>query len=199
MKRGFLAAGLLSFFIFFFPGDSGALTIDFEGLPDSTPITDQYLGMGVVFSGATVITAGFSLNESEFPPHSGANAAFDDGQPITITFSYPVNTFSAYFTHSSPLTLLFFDSLGILGGRVQSPSISNLAVSGEPGAIPNEFLTLSSASGFFRVVIDGDPGGSSFTFDDVTVNAVPEPASIFLTGVALWAVAGLWRARRKIT
>jgi hypothetical protein len=147
--------------------------------------------MGVVFSGATILTAGISLNETEFPPHSGTNAAFDDGKPVTLAFLFPVAGFSAYFTHLSPLTLSYYDSLGNLGGSVQSAFSSNLVLSGDSGSMPNELLTLSSASGFSRVVMEGDPGGSSFVFDDVTFHAVGEPAGFFLLGAALCGFAGL--------
>jgi hypothetical protein len=42
-----------------------ATLINFEGFSDSTAITNQYSGL--VFSDAIILTAGFSLNEFEFP------------------------------------------------------------------------------------------------------------------------------------
>jgi hypothetical protein len=40
------------------------VTIDFEGLTDSTAVTTQYSGL--IFINATILTAGVSLNEFEF-------------------------------------------------------------------------------------------------------------------------------------
>lgn len=68
-----------------------ANTIDFEGLPDSTNVTNQY--SGVIFSNAIILTTGISLNEFEFPPHSGTNVASDNGGPLSITFASPVSNF----------------------------------------------------------------------------------------------------------
>ena len=85
-------------------------TIDFEGLADSTILTNQY--PGITFTNAIILTAGISLNEFEFPPHSGVNVASDNNGPITIVFSSPVLSFSGYFTYVEPLTLDAFDSLG---------------------------------------------------------------------------------------
>ena len=84
-----------------------AINLDFEGLPDSTPLTTQYGSRGVSFSNATVITAGITLNEFEFPPHSGSNIIFDDAGPITLTFTMPISQFGAYFTYFAPLSLSF--------------------------------------------------------------------------------------------
>src|ERR1700722_13497991 len=74
-----------------------ATLIDFEGLPDSTVVTNQYAGL--LFSNAVILTAGFSLNEFEFPPHSGVNVLSDNGGPISITFDGPVLSFSGFFTY----------------------------------------------------------------------------------------------------
>src|SRR5580698_1855718 len=78
------------------------VTLNFEDFPDGTPIPDstsittQFPGL--TFTNTTVITAGISLNEFEFPPRSGSNVAFDDGGPITIAFASPTSSFSGYFT-----------------------------------------------------------------------------------------------------
>jgi hypothetical protein len=58
--------------------------LDGSAIPDSTNITNQFPGL--TFSNTTVITAGMSLNEFEFPPHSGVNAVFDDGSRFLFGF-----------------------------------------------------------------------------------------------------------------
>lgn len=181
-------------------GSLGAVTsggtIDFEGLADSTPIGITYSGLGVTFTNATAITAGISLNEFEFPPFSGINVAFDDGGPITISFASPQDMVGAYFTYTQQLTFQAFDSMSSSLGMVTSAFNNNLALSGDPGSSPNEFLSLSVPGSISSVVVTGDPAGGSFTMDDVTfsgpsVNSVPEPASglLVLGGVALSVLA----------
>src|SRR5579859_4683074 len=86
----------------------GDTIINFEGLADGTILANQYPGLA--FSNAIILTAGISLNEFEFPPHSGVNVASDNGGPITIEFSTPVVSFGGYFTYLEPLTLDAFDA-----------------------------------------------------------------------------------------
>jgi hypothetical protein len=155
--------------------------ITFEGLGDGTVVTNQF--SGVTFSNATVLTAGISLNELEFPPESGTNVVFDDGGPMSISFATPLTSFSGFFTYAEQLTLIGFDGFGNVVGTTFSAFDSNLALSGEPGSTPNELLQVSFAGGISSVMIEGDPGGGSFVLDDATLttqSAVPEPGSFFL-------------------
>lgn len=158
---------------------SNQVTINFEGFADGTAITTQYTGL--VFSNATIGTAGVSLNEFEFPPHSGVNVVFDNGGPISIVFSDAVSSFDAFFTYSVPLTLDAFDSSNTLIASANSLFSNNEGLSGVPGSSPNELLQVGSSSGISSVEILGDPSGGSFTMDDVTYTpSVPEPSSVIL-------------------
>ena len=171
---------------------AGTVVLDFEGFSDSTSLTTQYPGL--TFSNATIITAGITLNEFEFPPHSGSNVAFDNNGPISISFASPVLSFSGYFTYAVPLTLAGFNATSTQVGSATSAFSSNLALSGDPGSTPNEFLSVSFASGISSVTITGDPAGGSFVMDDVTyTTAVPEPGSIILL---LSGMAGVLAIRR---
>jgi hypothetical protein len=175
------------------------MTIDFEGVVDLTPITNQYAGL--VFSNATVISAGVSLNEFEFPPHSGINVAFDDGGMMSISFLTPVLNFSACFTYTQPLTLTANDALNNVVASVSSQFANNLALSGDAGSSANELLSLNFAGGISEITIAGGPGGGSFTVDDITVetsdttSTVPEVSSLTL----LATVATLLPLIRKIS
>jgi hypothetical protein len=175
------------------------MTIDFEGVVDLTPITNQYAGL--VFSNATVISAGVSLNEFEFPPHSGINVAFDDGGMMSISFLTPVLNFSAFFTYTQPLTLTANDALNNVVASVSSQFANNLALSGDAGSSANELLSLNFAGGISEITIAGGPGGGSFTVDDITVetsdttSTVPEVSSLTL----LATVATLLPLIRKIS
>jgi hypothetical protein len=176
------AAGLLLFLQL----SAQASIIDFETFPDSTPIIDstsittQFPGL--TFTDTTVISAGIGLNELEFPPHSGINAAFDDGGPISIAFASPISSFSGYFTYDEPLTLAAFDASDDPVATATSLFSSNDALYGDPGSSPNEFLVVTFIAGISSVTITGDPAGSSFVMDDISfTSAVPEPNSILLT------------------
>ena len=152
-----------------------AQTVNFEGQPDSTIVTNQYPGL--VFSNTIILTSGISLNEFEFPPRSGANVASDNNGPVTINFTTPVSSFLAYFTYSQPLTMQAFNAANALVSTVSSKPgcASNMALSGTPGCLPNEQLSVSSGAGIAKVVITGNPAGTSFTMDDLSYLALQAP------------------------
>src|SRR5579872_7436665 len=109
-QRHLSTAGFRSLMLVFLVGAAGTLraSIDFEGFPDSTTLAAQYPGL--TFSNAIILTAGISLNEFEFPPHSGVNVASDNNGPIKISFATPVSSVSGFFTYLEPLSLTAFDS-----------------------------------------------------------------------------------------
>jgi hypothetical protein len=161
--------------------------LDFELLTDGDVLGNQFPGL--TFQNATVLSAGISLNEFEFPPRSGSNVIFDDGGPITITFSNAILTVEAYLTYSAPLTLTFYDVQDNVIASLSSVFSSNLAQSGESGSMPNEPLRFSGPL-IAKVVLVGDSFGSSFTLDDLTMQQVPEPTTTWLVAAAFCAV---WR------
>ncbi len=171
---------------------ANATTIDFEGLADSSVLLAQFPGL--TFSNAIVLTAGLSLNEIDFPPHSGVNVASDAGGSVSIVFAIPVASVGGFFNYAVPVTLTGFDVSNQLTGQTNSLFSSNAAASGVPGSSPNEAIQIAFAAGISRLVIAGDPNGGSFTMDDLTFTSVPEPATLglFLPGLA---ALGLRRAR----
>ena len=175
--------------------NASALNIDFESLADGAAVTNQFAGVG--FSNATTLKAGFSLNEVEFPPHSGSVVVFDDGDPMTLLFSRPVTQVGAFFTYVAPLTLTAWDAFDLALGSVLSLFSTNAALSGDSGSVPNEFLELAFASGIAKLTVSGDADGASFVLDDLSFTPAalpaPEPATAALTAIAL---AGLLARRR---
>lgn len=182
------------------PLQADPVIIDFESLSAGDMVTNQFAGM--TFQNAEVLTAGYSLDESEFPPHSGSNVVFDAGAPITIDFTAPVLSFGGFFTYATTLTLDAYDPASNLVASAVSAFTNNMALSGDSGSSPNEFLEVTFASGISSVTITGDPAGGSFVLDDATItalgsagNQVPESPGGFLFLVALIALAV---ARRRL-
>lgn len=196
MKLKYLLISVIALLICFGGVKStGALIIDFEDLTDSTPVTNQYSGLGVDFSGATVLTAGISLNEFEFPPYSGTNVVFDESGPIIATFSTLMLDVSGYFTYLMPVTITAYDSSNNIVDTITSSFFSNMALSGDSGSSPNEFLQVAYTGGISWIEIAGDPSGGSFTMDNFGGTPVPEPATILLLGSGLGGLM-VWRWKK---
>ena len=70
------------------------IVLGFESLPGGTPVGGSFPGL--TFANAVALTAGISLNEFEFPPHSDHNVAFDEGGPVTVQFANTVGSFSVF-------------------------------------------------------------------------------------------------------
>jgi len=153
-------------------------SITFDTLNDGDLVTNQYSGL--TFSNARVLTSGFSLNDLDFPAHSGANAITDASGPISIAFSAPVSTFSGYFTHVQPITITAFDGTGNQLATTTS-SKNNAAVSGD-GSVPNELLSLA-AGNIAKVIITGSPSGNSVVMDDLNYSSSSSNSALQFTTV----------------
>jgi hypothetical protein len=187
LHRAFLCSIVMVAFLAMPIRSEASILIDFESFSDGDPVTG--IG-GASFANATVLTAGISLNEFDFPPLSPQNVAFDDGGAMVIVFSSTVSSFSAFFTYAAPLTLEAFDAGNNPLGSAASAFSNNLGTTGELGSSPNEQLSVASP-GIKSVTITGDPAGGSFAVDNVEFEpeGVPEPAVLLLLGTAAAAVA----------
>lgn len=192
----------ISTFLLLIPAQASIINIDFEGVVDGTDISSIYSSQGVTFNNSIVITAGISLNELEFPPHSGLNAATDNFGPITLTFSSPVSAFSGFFTYAEPLTLVGYDSQNHPLVSSASALAQNYTSSGNP---TNEAIGISAPSGIDHIIITGDPGGGSFVVDDIAFDTTivtsqtPEPSTLLCFAGGLGAVFAGFRIREKIS
>jgi hypothetical protein len=193
MLRSSLRLGILCLALFGLPRPVLALpiTIDFETLSDLDSLNTQFPGLS--FFNATVLTAGISLNEFDFPPRSGFNAVVDDGGAMSINFASAIYSFAGYFTYVTPVTLTAFDAGNNVLGTASTSALfpgGNFGSSATPD--PNQRLEYLSLIGIASVTITGDSLGGSFVLDDLTYDTdspgpvrVPEPTTLLLMGVAL--------------
>ncbi len=158
---------------------TNAIILDFEDLQDLELVTNQYISDGVSFNNAISLTAGFSLNEFDFPPHSGNVAIGDNFKPLELSFSSAANKISGYFTYGSQLTFSAYDSLGGLIGEFINAGFDNFGMS---ELIELDFIDVSS------LVITGEWDGS-FILDDlsfeVSSGSVPEPSTLVLFSLGI--------------
>ncbi len=174
-----------------------ATTIDFEGSGApccfffATPLSDFYAGLGIHFSGDAA-AGGSILNQSGnffFNAHSGTDfLAFNvpaglSGNIEQIFFDTPAGSVSIWGAHTNggQATMEAFDASGTL--------LATTTVSMQP-----DWTRMSvSASGISRIKLTG--AGDYYAYDDLTVSAVPEPATygLLLAGLGLLG----WAARRR--
>ncbi|TVZ41106.1 hypothetical protein P886_0445 [Alteromonadaceae bacterium 2753L.S.0a.02] len=165
-------------------GSAMAMTVDFEDLPDLTSVGEFYASDGLHFSNAISLTAGFSLNEFDYPPSSGNVAIGDDLAPMVINFDGLTNDISANFTYASQLSFSAYDLGGSLIGNYLHFNVDNLGTS-ELISLP--FTDVS------RLVVAGEWDGSyimdDFNFSISNVSPVPLPGSFVLFSTALLGFA----------
>jgi hypothetical protein len=170
------------------------IVIDFEDLAEFDDVANHY--GGVTFTGATVLTAGVSLNELDFPPVSGLNVAFNLLPTINVDFSTPVSSVTAYFTYLSSVTLTAYSGTTVVGSAT-STLLSNIGSNGGP---TNELIELAFSGGITSLIISAGDFGGSFVLDDFTAHTldevpqVPEPATATLL---LIGAGTAWATRRR--
>lgn len=153
-----------------------ATTLDFEGFGDNTALVNQIPGF--TFTDATIYSAGLSLNDVDFPPHSGINVVTALNSAVNIAFATPQSFVSAFFSFGDALTLVARDAGNNILTTVNSVGATVL---GDWEQISVSIANISSLS---------ISSASPFTLDDLTV---PEPSSLALAAVGL-AGMGLKRS-----
>lgn len=148
--------------------------IDFEGLPCLAQVTSQYTGLGVTFTGATILTKPSCLNYQQFPPYSGVNVLYDEPNldgVIVATFNSTagnINKVSARVTGNRNVTLTAFNNAGValVAAQTGGPNY----VGAGTGIPVNLLLSVESSIAPIARVTFHD-GGNTYTVDDFIFSA----------------------------
>lgn len=159
--------------------------VDFEGFADSIQLTSEIPGL--TFNDATVLTAVISLNEFDFPPHSGIKVIATFGGLLTVSFDSPVNLVSGFISYNDTATGVNL-SLYDINNMLLADAFFESPVSQE-GMIKNQFISLGSANVSSMVLsLNSAISDMPFTFDDFSYLSIPEPATILLISLGVLGI-----------
>jgi len=169
---------------------SGSETvIDFSGLAPGTPITNQYSGQGVTFSGG--LTANFTASAQNFALISFA------GSPITIDFSQTMLR-AGFDVLTNDADNLFVNVEAYSGGSLVSTGMFEF----QTGSTYSFAGLEDSINGIDRLILSaaGTTGTNAFVMDNFRFEAgaavVPEPSAALLFPAGLLLAASVVRRRR---
>jgi hypothetical protein len=177
--------------LLFVPGTASAVTIDFTGIPDLTPIGPGFFP-GLEFDNAIVFSGEFV--DPLWSPDQAQLTHDDFTAPLQVLFTSP-STVLANIAFTGEFSILGF----LNGTQVLQQSLSADLAFPSFGALD---LTLAGALDmlvFNPVDVNGEFG--FFTIDDLTFEAVPpstavpEPGTLSLVALGLAGVAV--RRRRR--
>ena len=144
---------------------NGSVELGFDDLPDGASVGAAYkASYGVTFSGATVLTAGGSLN-SPYIPRSGTRVVYDPSGMIEVTFDTPVIRAGGYVTGRVAVALTCYKENGSAVGSAGTPG-ANYGGSGT--GLPLNLPVFVEGVSMKRCRFFGAAGGNSFTIDDFT-------------------------------
>jgi hypothetical protein len=183
------------------PKNAYAATVTFEG-HSNTIFGDESIGNGLAVgsnSGYNFTSSGdhfHFLNSSSYPtvPQNGTGILLEDrNYSISMTesgggsFSLQSMNYAGDSSNVAAATSLVVTGFFTAGGSTST----TLGLSGSTFL----FSSLTGFTGLSSVVFDGTGGGGGFALDNLTVSAVPEPATCVLSSVGLISLFGCARRR----
>lgn len=182
---------------------------DFDSSPKYTPLPIE-VTVGGITAHLSATGEGFSVQAADTlgftPAGFGGNCIYPSSvfqADLIISFSTQLSDFSIMFSTEEYGS----DSAATMratGFRNGVNVGTNTAMAPNPGTWPVGTLTLSSATAFDKVVVhydkppvNGENWGPVFLADNMTVTAVPEPASLAVLAIGLAALIHLRRSHHS--
>ena len=181
-------------------------TINFESAPLGA-FTNLTVATGVTMNGTDAFGAAQTIRNTSgspmFPSLDGSNTTAGGSQfvemqagTLTFTFAQPTQYFGAYLTGVQ--TTFFNDSVNFSDGTSQSITLGGVGTSSTRGEIAFIGFTDAGKSITSITINTGNQSGGDFIgVDDVSFQAVPEPSSLLLCGIAGATAVAVARVRRN--
>ena len=176
------------------PSVATAAIIDFSVLPENTPVTNQFAGLGVTFRGlengseVPIVVANFgSTTGDSYLSNCYPVRCADRADIVEVSFLSAVDNVSFGVDSEGGLSITFnaFDAGGNLLESFAASSNGGVFGFSADGISRIDMLQPTESWGW---------GFANLTFDAAASFAVPTPATLVLVGLGL---VGLGRSRRK--
>lgn len=209
-KLRYLLIGLASSLLAAGTAGAQVVVLDFEGIPNLSPVGDFYAAQGFSFSPATLAIvdadAGGTGNFANEPSASTVMFFLDANNAILNVAAGFDTGFSFFYSSSTAATVNIYDGLNATGNLLGSLNLVAQFSDGCTGDPTGDFCNWTAVgTSFDGIARSIDFGGTAnFTgYDNITFRSdipggvVPEPASWAMMIAGVGAVGAMARRRRR--